>query len=79
MGGVSQASERRRERVLTFIQDYIRANEYPPTRREIAKGCDISSTSVVDYQLMLLDRAGAIIVSDGVARGIRLCEPSGVA
>ena len=48
----------RRALILAFIRDFVDGNPYPPTLREIAKGCRISSTSVVDYYLSVLEAEG---------------------
>ena len=45
----------RRQKILDFIQDFMQDNGIPPTVRDIQKACEISSTSVVDYNLRLLD------------------------
>lgn len=50
----------RQERVLSFIKAYTRKHGWPPTFREIGNGCDISSTSVVDHHLTILERHGLI-------------------
>lgn len=58
--------------MLRFIKAFIRENDYPPSIREIQVGCGISSTSVVDYNLSALQRAGHLHQESGIARGIRL-------
>ncbi len=67
----------RRQRILDFIQEFIRENGIPPTVRDIQKSCDISSTSVVDYNLRLLDRDGYLNRRPDVARGIELLDEEG--
>jgi repressor LexA len=66
--------------ILTFVENFIRTNAYPPTIRDIQFGCGISSTSVVDYNLNLLTQKGHIKRSPDVSRGIGLTnvndEPS---
>lgn len=37
--------------ILNFIQNYIEEYGYPPSIRDIQNNCDISSTSVVKYNL----------------------------
>ena len=64
----------RQQNILGFLQDYIQENQYSPTMREIALGVDISSTSVVKYNLDILERAGHIERDPEVSRGIRLVE-----
>ena len=67
----------RRKRILEFIQTFIEENGLPPTVRDIQKACEISSTSVVDYNLRLLDRDGYLNRRPDVARGIELLDDSG--
>ena len=35
--------------ILKFMRDFIDEHDYPPSIRDIQVGCDVSSTSVVDY------------------------------
>ena len=49
----------------------------PPTVRDIQSACDISSTSVVDYNLRLLERDGFIRRRPDIARGIELPDETG--
>ena len=60
--------------ILTFIRDFVSRNPYPPTVREIAKGCQISSTSVVDYNLSVLEAEGHLTRIPHVSRGIVLAD-----
>ena len=62
----------RQERMLEFIGHFIRENGLPPTVRDIQTACEISSTSVVDYNLRLLQRDGYLNRRPDVARGIEL-------
>jgi repressor LexA len=64
----------RQQSILGFLQDYIQENQYSPTMREIALEVDISSTSVVKYNLDILERTGHIERDPEVSRGIRLIE-----
>ena len=67
----------RRQRILDFIQSFIEENGLPPTVRDIQKACEISSTSVVDYNLRILNRDGYLNRRPDVARGIELLDDSG--
>jgi repressor LexA len=67
----------RRQRILDFIQEFIREEGIPPTVRDIQKACDVSSTSVVDYNLRLLNRDGYLNRRPDVARGIELLDDEG--
>ncbi len=64
----------RQVRILEFVRDFTTRNPYPPTVREIAAGCDISSTSVASYQLGHLREKGYLTRVPGIARGIALTE-----
>lgn len=66
--GLSQ----RQEQMLEFIRHFIRENGLPPTVRDIQAACEISSTSVVDYNLRLLQKDGYLNRRPDVARGIEL-------
>ena len=67
----------RRQRILGFIQEFIDENGIPPTVRDIQRACDISSTSVVDYNLHKLRQDGYLNRRPEVARGIELLDESG--
>ena len=66
-------SERQRK-ILEFIKNFSLDNGYPPTIREIGEATDISSTSVVNYNLNALQKEGHIVRDRTVSRGIRLTE-----
>ena len=67
----------RRQRILDFIREFIQEEGIPPTVRDIQKACDVSSTSVVDYNLRLLNRDGYLNRRPDVARGIELLDDEG--
>ena len=67
----------RRQQILDFIQGFISDNGIPPTVRDIQKACEISSTSVVDYNLQKLRVAGYLNRRPDVARGIELLDEDG--
>ena len=64
----------RQSKILSFLRTFTLDNGYPPTIREIGEAVDISSTSVVNYNLDALQRAGYIYRDRTVSRGIRLVE-----
>jgi repressor LexA len=66
-------SERQRN-ILTFIGEYVRERQFPPTIREIGEEVGISSTSVVKYNLDALERKGHIQRDRDISRGIRLVD-----
>ena len=64
----------KQQRILDFINEFMVENPFPPTIRDIAHSCDISSTSVVDYNLRILEREGYISRKADVSRGIRVMK-----
>ena len=62
----------KQKRILAFLRRFREEKDYPPTVRDILKGCSISSTSVVDYNLKILERGGYIHRDREVSRGIEL-------
>ena len=74
--GCSPAEEppldRRQLRMLAFIRDHTARNSFPPTVREIVKGCGLSSNLVAEYNLQVLEHRGYATRIPGAARGITL-------
>lgn len=64
----------RQQRILGFIEEFLDDNGYPPTIRDIQAGCEISSTSVVDYNLNALRTKGYINRNADVSRGLQLLQ-----
>ncbi len=62
----------RQKRIMKFISNFIEERHYPPTVRDIQFGCEVSSTSVVDYNLRILQREGHIKRTPEVSRSIEL-------
>jgi len=62
----------RQQRILLFIGEFRQQHGYPPTIREIGSALGISSTSVVNYNLNILEREGHIRRDREVSRGLRL-------
>lgn len=62
----------RQQQILDFLRGYRADRSYMPSVREIQAGCGISSTSVVDYNLRLLERDGHIRRSPDISRAIEL-------
>lgn len=70
MGRVSNT----RQRILDFIRRFFNAKGYAPTIRDIARGCAISTPSVVQHHLNMLEKEGHIRRDPEVFRSIRLVE-----
>ena len=62
----------RQQAILEFIRSFSSETRYPPTIREIGRAVNISSTSVVNYNLNVLERQGFIARDKTISRGIKL-------
>lgn len=62
----------RQKNILKYIEAYVDERGYPPSIREIGDQVGISSTSVVDYNLKVLEREGRIRRDREVSRGLEL-------
>jgi repressor LexA len=63
-----------RSRILEFIRRFLDERGYAPTVRDIARGCNISTPSVVQYHLNMLEEQGLIRRDPEVFRSIQLVE-----
>jgi repressor LexA len=72
---MKQGLSARQEAILDFMRKFIDEHDYPPSIRDIQLGCGISSTSVVDYNLKALEKAGFIRRDREVSRAIELLDP----
>ena len=62
----------KQQRIISYINRFVSDKGYPPSIRDIQAGCGISSTSVVDYNLNILESKGHIRRHAEVSRGIKL-------
>ncbi|MCB1632319.1 MAG: transcriptional repressor LexA [Pseudomonadales bacterium] len=72
-----QLTDRQRQ-VLELIRRYIDATGYPPTRADIARELGFRSANAAEEHLRALARKGAIEMTAGASRGIRLSGESGI-
>ena len=70
MGALSH----RQKQILDFIANFIQGKSYAPAVRDIAKGCGISSSSIAQYHLNVLEREGYIHRDRGISRSISLVQ-----
>lgn len=70
--GTRRGADRQRA-ILEFIKTYHTRHGFAPTRREIGRGVH-ASTSVVSYNLAILQDDGRLTVARDVARGIVITE-----
>ena len=68
----------RQQKILNFIRSFLEHQAFPPTVRDIVRGCGISSTSVADYNLAILEREGYLKRHREVSRGIELLGETAV-
>jgi len=64
----------RQAEILEAIRRHIAENHRPPSRPELAKRLGLASTNGVFKHLVALAKKGAIELTPGSARGIRLLE-----
>ena len=62
----------RQEQILNLIREAIENTGFPPTRAEIAQELGFRSANAAEEHLQALARKGAIEISPGTSRGIRL-------
>ena len=69
----------RQSEILKLIRDLMEVSGYPPTRAEIAERMGFRSVNAAEQHLRALEKKGAIEISSGSSRGIRLMDakPSG--
>jgi len=60
----------KQQQIIDFIRRFLADRQYPPTIRDIVTGCGLSSTSVVNYNLKILEKEGYIHRQPEVSRGI---------
>ena len=71
-----KALSTKQQYIIDFIRHSLVEWGYPPSIREIVTECGISSTSVVDYNLNILEKAGYIRRHPEISRGIELLTRS---
>jgi repressor LexA len=69
---MSRKLSERQKNILKYIENYVDERGYPPSIREIGDRVGISSTSVVDYNLKVLERDGYLRRDREVSRGLEL-------
>jgi repressor LexA len=69
----------KQRRIINYIDRFLSDRGYPPSIRDIQNGCKISSTSVVDYNLNILESRGYLRRHADVSRGIKLLNKESTA
>jgi repressor LexA len=68
----------KQQKILNFVRKSIEKTGFPPTRIEISKAFNYSSANAAEEHLRMLERKGAIELTPGASRGIRLTEGLGL-
>jgi len=75
--GVLDEGAAKRLRIVTFVARYWKEHGIAPTLREICDGADISSTSVANKQIGILEEMGQVTRRRGIPRSLRLVKQAG--
>ena len=67
----------RQTEVLKLIKDLTEVSGFPPTRAEIAERMGFRSVNAAEQHLRALERKGALEISAGSSRGIKVRERGG--
>jgi len=65
----------RQQQVLALIRRSVTQTGFPPTRAEIARALGFRSVNAAESHIKALVRKGAIALTAGASRGIRLINP----
>jgi repressor LexA len=68
---MDELTERQTE-ILRLIRELTEVSGYPPTRAEIAERMGFRSVNAAEQHLRALEKKGAIEISSGASRGIRV-------
>src|SRR5258706_11628945 len=68
----------RQAEILEVIRDHIAEHRRPPSQPELARALGLASTNGVFKHLAALEKKGAIELSPGSARGIRILGDQGL-
>ena len=68
----------RQSEILRFIRSYTESEGFPPTRLEICKAMGFQSPNAAEDHLRALARKGALDMTPGASRGIRLKRSPGI-
>ncbi|HEX6321349.1 MAG TPA: transcriptional repressor LexA, partial [Burkholderiales bacterium] len=62
----------RQSEILKLIRELTEVSGFPPTRAEIAERMGFRSVNAAEQHLRALEKKGAIEISSGASRGIRV-------
>jgi repressor LexA len=64
----------RQHEILRLVRELTEVSGYPPTRAEIAERMGFRSVNAAEQHLRALEKKGAIEISSGASRGIRVLD-----
>jgi len=64
----------RQQEILKLVRELTEVSGYPPTRAEIAQRMGFRSVNAAEQHLRALEKKGAIEISSGASRGIRVLD-----
>jgi repressor LexA len=64
----------RQNEILRLIRELTEVSGYPPTRAEIAQRMGFRSVNAAEQHLRALEKKGALEISSGASRGIRVLD-----
>jgi len=67
----------RQSEILKLVRELTEVSGYPPTRAEIAERMGFRSVNAAEQHLRALEKKGAIEISSGSSRGIRVLDARG--
>ena len=62
----------RARKLLLFVHEFKEQNDYSPSNRDIGEAVDISSTSVVRYYILMLQKIALLDFVPGQSRTLHL-------
>jgi repressor LexA len=69
---MDNALTERQAEILRLVRELTEVSGYPPTRAEIAERMGFRSVNAAEQHLRALEKKGAIEISSGASRGIRV-------
>jgi len=72
-----EALTERQAEILRLVRELTEVSGYPPTRAEIAQKMGFRSVNAAEQHLRALEKKGAIEISAGASRGIRVRDARG--
>ena len=69
---MSEALTERQSEILRLIKELTEVSGFPPTRAEIAERMGFRSVNAAEQHLRALERKGALDISSGSSRGIKI-------